>query len=144
MCICPMANDVKHLFLCLFVYLCLYLFKHLGGKVFSCSLMSTSYRLCSHVTNFQRRNSVEICTLDKGKKQRCYLELDVIPCSKGGKILFHVSVSVTQYNNNTDYCFIPLGRPSSFASYDVRSFVAILKTLLSLAEARWLGLGSRR
>ena len=60
------------------------------------------------------------------------------------KILFHVSVSVTQYNNDTDDCFIPPGRPSSFASYDVKSFVAILKTLLSLAEAWWLGLGSRR
>lgn len=144
MCICPMANDVKHLFLCLFVYLCLYLFKHLGGKVFSCSLMSTSYRLCSHVTNFPEKKLSRDLHSGQGKEAEVLFGAGCYSLLKGGKILFHVSVSVTQYNNNTDYCFIPLGRPSSFASYDVRSFVAILKALLSLAETRWLGLGSRR
>lgn len=145
-CICLMANDVKHLFLCLFVYLCLwmYLFKHLGGKVFNCSLMSILYRLCSHVTSFQRRNSVEICTPWTRKRSRDVILSWMLFLAQRGKKNSVSCVSVTQYNNNTDYCFIPPGRPSSFASYDVGSFVTILKTLLSLAEAWWLGLGSRR
>ena len=79
----------------------------------------------------------------RGRETEMLFGAGCYSCSKGNKNSVSC-VSVTQYNNNTDDCFIPPGWPSSFASYDVRSFVAILKTLLSLAEAWWLGLGSRR
>lgn len=60
------------------------------------------------------------------------------------QILFYVSFSVTQYNNNTDYCFIPPPRSRVLPHIMLGVSVGILKTVLSLAEAWWLGSGSRQ
>lgn len=59
---------------------------------------------------------------------------------KETKLLFFVSVSVTQYNNNPDYCFRPPGRSSSFPSHNVRSFCSHLKDVVIFGRSvvAWL------
>lgn len=51
-----------------------------------------------------------------------------------------VNVNVTQYSNNTDYCFMPPLRSSLFTSHNVRSFCSHLKDVVIFGRSMvaWL------